>query len=90
MRLRAVRPADLSALYRQLLDSGGRGGTPLSQRTVEYVHAILRMAFAAPMPADQVLTSNPAERAKRPGRTGSRLSAPHWATRLESDIGVPA
>ena len=66
MRLQALRPADLSALYRQLLDSGGRGGAPLSARTVEYVHAVLRKAFADAVRTDQVLTANPAERGKRP------------------------
>jgi integrase len=66
IRLQALRPADLSALYRELMESGGRGGTPLSARTVEYVHAVLRKAFADAVRNDQVLTSNPAERAKRP------------------------
>ena len=65
-RLQTLRPADLSALYRELLDSGGRKGKPLSARTVEYVHAVLRKAFADAVRNDQVLTSNPAERAKRP------------------------
>ena len=67
-RLQSLRPADLSALYRELLDSGGRNGKPLSARTVEYVHAVLRKAFADAVRNDQVLTSNPAERAKRPRR----------------------
>ena len=66
IRLQALRPADLSTLYRELMESGGRGGTALSARTVEYVHAVLRKAFADAVRNDQVLTSNPAERAKRP------------------------
>ncbi len=65
-RLQALRPADLSTLYRELMESGGRGGQPLSARTVEYVHAVLRKAFADAVRNDQVLTANPAERAKRP------------------------
>ena len=40
--------------------------SPLSPRTVEYVHAVLRKAFADAVRNDQLLTSNPAERAKRP------------------------
>ena len=66
VRLQALRPADLSTLYRQLMESGGRGGRPLSARSVEYVHAVLRKAFADAVRNDQILTTNPAERAKRP------------------------
>ncbi|WP_427383985.1 tyrosine-type recombinase/integrase [Janibacter sp. G56] len=66
VRLQALRPADLSTLYRQLMESGGRGGKPLSARSVEYVHAVLRKAFADAVRNDQILTTNPAERAKRP------------------------
>jgi integrase len=58
MQLQSVRPTTLSSLYRTLLAEGGRNGQPLSPRTVGYVHAVLR--------TDQILTSNPAERAKRP------------------------
>lgn len=46
--------------------TGHRGGTGLSPRTVEYVHAILHKAFRDAVVVDQVLASNPAERAKRP------------------------
>lgn len=66
VRLQALRPADLSTLYRQLMESGGRGGKPLSARSVEYVHAVLRKAFADAVRNDQILTTNPAERAERP------------------------
>ena len=64
-RLQALQPADLSRLYRDLLEGGGKGGRPLSARSVEYVHAVLRKAFGDAVRTDQ-LSSNPAERAKRP------------------------
>lgn len=67
-RLQALRPATLSSMYRALLESGGRGGRPLSNRTVNYVHSILRKAFNDAMFADQILESNPAIRARRPRR----------------------
>jgi len=76
-RLQALKPADLSALYRELLGSGGSQGQPLSARTVEYVHAVLRKAFADAVRNDQLLTSNPAERAKRP-RTPHAQAAAMW------------
>jgi integrase len=66
VRLQAIRPARLTKLYRELATTGGRGGRGLSPRTVEYVHAILRKAFRDAVVVDQVLASNPVERAKRP------------------------
>jgi integrase len=53
-------------MYRDLLAGGGRNGGPLSRRTVDYVHAILRKAFNDAVRSEQILPSNPAERAKRP------------------------
>jgi len=61
----AITPARLTKLYRELATSGGRDGTGLSPRTVEYVHAVLRKAFRDAV-VDQILPSNPVERAKRP------------------------
>jgi len=71
MRLQAVRPTTLSGLYRDLLVHGGKGGRPLSRATVDYVHAILRKAFNDAVRSEQLLVTNPAERAKRP-RGGPR------------------
>ena len=66
LRLQGLRSVDLSRLYRDLLEGGGKDGRPLSARSVEYVHAVLRKAFADAVRTDQLLSSNPAERAKRP------------------------
>ena len=66
VRLQAVRPAQITKLYRDLLTEGGRSGAGLSPRTVEYVHAVLRKAFRDAVLVDQLLPSNPVERAKRP------------------------
>lgn len=88
MRLQALRPADLSALYRELLESGGQGGRPLAPRTVEYVHAVLRKALNDAVRNDQLLTTNPAERAKRPRKEPSQptvmWSAEHLAEFLRT------
>lgn len=72
MRLQAVKPSTLSTLYRDLLAHGGKGGRPLSSRTVNHVHALLRKAFNDAVHADQLLSSNPAVRAKRPRQEKSR------------------
>ena len=66
VRLQAVRPAQITKLYRDLVTEGGRSGAGLSARTVEYVHAVLRKAFRDAVQVDQVLPSNPVEGAKRP------------------------
>ena len=66
LRLQAVRPARITKLYRDLVTSGGRDGKGLSARTVAYVHAVLRKAFGDAVRVDQLLPSNPVERAKRP------------------------
>lgn len=68
MRLQGLQPAALTKLYRDLRATGGVRGTGLSPRTVDYVHAVLRKAFNDAVRVDQILASNPAERAKRPRR----------------------
>jgi hypothetical protein len=48
-----------------------RNGAGLSPRTVEYVHAVLRKALRDAVIVDQILPSNPVERAKRPRNAAS-------------------
>src|SRR5512133_1444200 len=50
----------------ELLDGGGRNGRPLSRRTIDAVHRVLRKAFNDAVVSDQVLESNPVVRLKRP------------------------
>ncbi len=71
LRLQAVRPATITKLYRDLATSGSRNGAGLSPRTVEYVHAVLRKTFCDAVVVDQLLPSNPVERAKRPRKARS-------------------
>ncbi len=76
-RLQAVSASTLSGLYREMLDGGGRGGRPLSTRTVEFTHAVLRKALNDAVHVDQLIPSNPAVRAKDAlicGRSGPDLS----------------
>ncbi len=58
-RLQSLSPARLSALFRRLSEAGGKGGRPLSARSVQYVRAILRKALADAV-VDRVLEVNPA------------------------------
>jgi integrase len=71
LRLQALSPARISKLYRDLATSGGRNGAGLSPRTVEYVHAVLRKALRDAVIVDQILPTNPVERAKRPRNAAS-------------------
>jgi integrase len=84
LRLQAVSPARLTKLYRELAASGGRDGAGLSPRTVEYVHAVLRKAFRDAIVVDQILLSNPVERAKRPRKARSEPGRVWTATQLRT------
>lgn len=66
LRLQAVRPGQISKLYRDLVTAGGRHGKGLSPRTVAHVHSVLRKAFGDAVRVDELIASNPTERAKRP------------------------
>ena len=64
--VQAVRPSTITKLYRDLLTSGGRDGQPLAVATVTHLHAVLRKAFRDAVIVDELIGSNPVERAKRP------------------------
>ncbi|WP_433419720.1 tyrosine-type recombinase/integrase [Microtetraspora malaysiensis] len=66
VRLQAVRPATLTKLYRDLLTAGRRNGKGLAPNTVKNVHTVLRKALSDAVLVDEILPSNPAERAKLP------------------------
>jgi integrase len=73
LRLQSLRPAIVSKLYRELAEAGGRGGRPLASSTVSHVARTLRKALADAVRVEQLLASNPADRAKLPR---SRRSEP--------------
>ncbi len=64
--IQAVRPSTITRLYRDLLSSGGRDGQPLAVATVTHLHAVLRKAFRDAVIVDELIGSNPVDRAKRP------------------------
>jgi integrase len=66
MRLQAVRPATITKLYRDLLTKGGPNGTGLSPRSIAHVHAVLRKSLQDAVEIDEILSANPALRAKLP------------------------
>jgi integrase len=64
VRLLNLRAHHLDRMYAAI--TIGRRGKGLSPRTVEYVHAVLRRAFRDAVEVEQLIASNPVERAKRP------------------------
>ncbi|MDQ2755535.1 MAG: tyrosine-type recombinase/integrase [Actinomycetota bacterium] len=91
VKLQAVRPSTLTGLYQTLLAEGGQSGRPLSARTVGYVHAVLRKAFNDAVRTDQLLPSNPADRAKRPRATVAPGVREVWdATQLVTFLDLVA
>jgi integrase len=63
--IRSLTTRELDLHYVQLLEGGGRGGRPLSRRTVAYAHAVLRKALADAMTAG-LLQENVADGATVP------------------------
>jgi integrase len=68
--IQAVRPSTITKLYRELLTSGGRDGKPLAVAAVTHLHAVLRKAFRDAVIVDELISTNPVERAKRPRAQG--------------------
>lgn len=65
IRLHDLRPSDLHSLWVEIAKSGGDGGTPLSERSVYYAHAVLRAALQKAVRLE-LLTHNPAVAATPP------------------------
>jgi integrase len=76
--IQAVRPSTITKLYRDLLTSGGHDGQPLAVATVTHLHAVLRKAFRDAVIVDELIGSNPVERAKRP-RAETQEPGTVWA-----------
>lgn len=74
VRMQALTPGALSALYRDLLSGGGRDGAALSPATIHYVHAVLRKALNDAVEVDGLIPKNPALRAKKPRREQARVT----------------
>jgi integrase len=88
MRLQSLRPAVISKLYRDLAEHGGQDEGPLSAWTVAHIHRTLRKALADAVQVEQLLTTNPAERSKRP-RDRGRPSIRVWTvTQLDAFLST--
>ncbi len=65
-KVQQLRTTEISRAYRELHTSGGKNGGPLSARTVDGVHRVLRKALNDAIVPEQLITLNPAIRATRP------------------------
>ncbi|MFF4242298.1 tyrosine-type recombinase/integrase [Actinomadura geliboluensis] len=90
LRLQAVRPGQITKLYRDLLTTGGRHGKGLSPRTVAHVHSVLRKAFGDAVRVDELIPSNPTERAKRPRLHRGELGEVWTTAQLRAFLDVAA
>ncbi len=86
--LQALRPATLTAFYRDLLERGGRDGRRLSTHTVDHVHRTLSRALNDAVRVEQLLPSNPASRAKRPKARATEPGGVWTATDLRRFLEV--
>lgn len=80
-RLQSLSPSRLSVVWREMQASGGKGGKPVSRRTVEFARAVLRKSLEDAV-VERVLQVNPvvgSKMAKRDGKpqhttwTGAQL-----------------
>lgn len=58
MPIAKLRAADVSKMYRELSESGGANGEPLSGRTVEYIGAVLKLALAYAVDVEGIIPKN--------------------------------
>ena len=77
MRSSGHGPPGLLSPAGDLLTGGGRDGQPLAVATVTHMHAILRKAFRDAVIVDELISSNPVDRAKRP-RTQAQEPGAVW------------
>jgi integrase len=68
-KVQQLTPGRLSVVWKQLGESGGKGGRPVSVRTVEFARAVLRRAMNDAV-VDRVVLVNPVIGSKMPKRDG--------------------
>jgi len=64
-RVQTLSPARLSVVFGDMYKQGGKGGKPLSARTVEFARAVLRRAMSDAI-VERVVTTNPVVGSKKP------------------------
>ena len=66
MPLAKIKPLHIGEFYSYLLSEGGKTGKPLSNRSVEMVKIVLKIAFQYAVNVEKVMSSNPASLVKTP------------------------
>jgi len=86
-RVQGLSPARLSVVFRDLYETGGKGGRALSPRTVEFARAVLRRAMNDAV-LERVIPVNPVTGTRRPKVTKPKhqtWTAEQLHTYLEKD-----
>lgn len=68
-RVQELSPSRLSIVWRTMQESGGKGGKPVSRRTVEFARAVLRRAMSDAV-VDRLIQVNPVAGSKMSKRDG--------------------
>jgi integrase len=68
-RIQSLSPSRLSIVWRDLHQHGGKGGKPVSPRTVEFARAVLRKAMEDAV-VERLIQVNPVVGSKMPKRDG--------------------
>jgi len=77
VRLDMLRPVDLDACYRDLLDNGGRRRQGLSAKTVLEVHRVISNALDLAVDR-RIIETNPARKARPPRRVTRSMVPAIW------------
>ncbi len=85
IRLDMLRPVDLDACYRDLLDNGGRRRQGLSAETVLEVHRVISNALDLAVDR-RIIDSNPARKARPPRRVTRSMVPAIWTAAQLSEF----
>lgn len=66
LRLSVLRPTDIQKMYLNLLKSGGKGGAPLSAKSVSNIGLVLKRALQHAVDVEQIIVRNPSSRVPYP------------------------
>jgi integrase len=88
-RLQALSPGRLSAVFRDMHERGGKGGRPVSPRTVEFARAILRRAMNDAV-VDRLIEVNPVVGSKAPKKDGKPKHVTWTGVQAQVFLGATA
>ena len=86
-RVQSLSPSRLSVVWREMQATGGKGGKPVSRRTVEFARAVLRKSLEDAV-VERVIQVNPVIGSKMAKRDGKPQHTTWTAEQLATCLGV--